>query len=171
MGTAPCCQFPAACGAPTGHTSRVFERFTEPARRALVLAQEQARSLGHAFIGTEHILLGLLAGEDNVAAQALEALGLDLARAKNLVIELVGKTAEAAAADSPPFTPRAKKALEMTLREALELRGSMIEPPYMLLGLLRVEGCSALRVMELAELTPEQVRAAVLERIDGPPSG
>ncbi|MHB1852171.1 MAG: Clp protease N-terminal domain-containing protein, partial [Acidimicrobiales bacterium] len=96
----------------------MFERFTDRARRALGLAQEEARLLGHSFIGTEHILLGLIHEGEGVAAKALESLGITLTAAREKVEETIGM-AGSAPSGSPPFTPRAKKVLELSLREAL----------------------------------------------------
>ncbi|HXY28652.1 MAG TPA: Clp protease N-terminal domain-containing protein, partial [Acidimicrobiales bacterium] len=96
----------------------MFERFTDRARRVLVLAQEEARLLNHSFIGTEHILLGLIHEGEGVAATALESLGVSLERARARTEEIVGHGVEAPAGHFP-FTPRAKKVLEMALREAL----------------------------------------------------
>jgi len=93
----------------------VFERFTDRARRVLVLAQEEARELNHAFIGTEHILLGLIREGEGVAYQALSALGVSFEAVREKVEEAIGTTG-APTTGSPPFTPRAKKVLELSLR-------------------------------------------------------
>ena len=98
----------------------MFERFTDRARRVLVLAQEEARDLNHAFIGTEHILLGLIREGEGVAFKALDALGIAFESVREKVEEAIGAPGSAAAG-SPPFTPRAKKVLELSLREALSL--------------------------------------------------
>src|SRR5665213_1921234 len=98
----------------------LFERFTDRARRVLVLAQEEARLLNHSFIGTEHILLGLIHEGEGVAAKALESLGISLEAVREKVEETMG-VAGTAPSGSPPFTPRAKKVLELSLREALQL--------------------------------------------------
>jgi ATP-dependent Clp protease ATP-binding subunit ClpC len=98
----------------------MFERFTDRARRVLVLAQEEARLLNHNFIGTEHILLGLVREDDGVAAKALESLGIRLDAVRQKVVETIGPAATSPTG-SPPFTPRAKKVLELSLREALQL--------------------------------------------------
>jgi len=121
----------------------VFERFTDRARRVLVLAQEEARLLGHSFIGTEHILLGLIHEEEGVAAKALEAVDIHLEAARSEVEKTVGLSGQAPAG-SPPFTPRAKKVLELSLREALQLGHNYIGTEHMLLGLIREgEGVAA----------------------------
>jgi hypothetical protein len=123
--------------------SEVFERFTDRARRVLVLAQEEARLLNHTFIGTEHILLGLIAEGEGVAAKTLEALGVRFEAVRDKAEETVG-TADAGPGGSPPFTPRAKKVLEFSLREALQLGHSYIGTEHILLGLaLEGEGVGA----------------------------
>jgi hypothetical protein len=114
----------------------VFERFTERARRVLVLAQEEARLLDHGFIGTEHILLGLIQEADGIAAQALRELDISLKAAQAKVVETVGAQVTSALG-SPPFTPRAKKVLELALREALQLGHSYIGTEHLLLGVVR----------------------------------
>jgi ATP-dependent Clp protease ATP-binding subunit ClpA len=114
----------------------VFERFTDRARRVLVLAQEEARLLNHSFIGTEHILLGLIHEGEGVAAKALESLGISLEAVRDKVEETI-VPAGTAPTGSPPFTPRAKKVLELSLREALQLGHNYIGTEHMLLGLVR----------------------------------
>ncbi len=114
----------------------MFERFSDRARRALVLAQEEARLLDHGFIGTEHLLLGLMHEQDGVAAQALSQLDLSLETMRLKVQESV-QLATTGPSGSPPFTPRAKKVLELALREALQLGHSYIGTEHMLLGLVR----------------------------------
>ncbi|MGH8921240.1 MAG: Clp protease N-terminal domain-containing protein, partial [Actinomycetes bacterium] len=113
----------------------MFERFTDRARRVLVLAQEEARLLNHNFIGTEHILLGLIHEGEGVAAKALEQLGISLEAVREKVEETIGP-AGTSPAGSPPFTPRAKKVLELSLREALQLGHNYIGTEHMLLGLV-----------------------------------
>jgi ATP-dependent Clp protease ATP-binding subunit ClpC len=115
----------------------MFERFTDRARRVLVLAQEEARLLGHPFIGTEHVLLGLLAAEDGMGARALTSLGVKLEPARARVSEILGSGITAGQGGSPPFTPRAKKVLELSLREALQLGQAYIGTEHLLLGLVR----------------------------------
>src|SRR5213076_2117193 len=114
----------------------MFERFTDRARRVLVLAQEEARLLNHNFIGTEHILLGLIHEGEGVAAKALESLGISLEAVREKVEETIGP-AVSSPTGSPPFTPRAKKVLELSLREALQLGHNYIGTEHMLLGLGR----------------------------------
>jgi ATP-dependent Clp protease ATP-binding subunit ClpA len=114
----------------------MFERFTDQARRVVVLAQEEARMLGHGYIGTEHILLGLLAEGDGLAAQALAALDISLDAAREQLVEILGE-ATGQPAGHIPFTPRAKKVLELSLREAQRLGDNYIGTEHILLGLAR----------------------------------
>ena len=119
-----------------GTLEPVFERFTDRSRRVLVLAQEESRLLNHGFIGTEHILLGLLNEHDGVAAQALKQLGVSLEVVREKVEQVVG-VSPIVPTGSPPFTPRAKKVLELSLREALQLHHNYIGTEHLLLGLVR----------------------------------
>jgi Clp amino terminal domain, pathogenicity island component len=144
----------------------MFERFTDRARRVLVLAQEEARVLHHGFIGTEHILLGLIDEGEGLAARALESLGISLDAARELVEETVGH-GRSAPTGSPPFTPRAKKVLELSLREALQLGHNYIGTEHMLLGLVREgEGVAAQVLQSLGAGLPE-VREAVISLLAG----
>jgi ATP-dependent Clp protease ATP-binding subunit ClpC len=148
----------------------VFERFTDRARRVLVLAQEEARTMDHAFIGTEHILMGLIAEGDGVAAKALEALGISLERVQARVeegSEDPGAAAAAIPSGSPPFTPRAKKALELGLREALQLGHSYIGTEHLLLGLVREGEGVAVQLLESLGADLVQVRATVIRFMAG----
>ncbi len=113
----------------------MFERFTDRARRVLVLAQEEARLLDHGYIGTEHILLGLIQESDGPAAQALAQLGVTLEAVREKVVETVGLVG-AGPTGSPPFTPRAKKVLELSLREGLQLGHNYIGTEHFLLGIV-----------------------------------
>ena len=116
--------------------TELFERFTDRARRVVVLAQEEARLLNHNYIGTEHILLGLIHEGEGIASQALESLGISLEAVRDQVEEIIGQGSQ-----SPnghiPFTPRAKKVLELSLREALQLGHNYIGTEHILLGLIR----------------------------------
>jgi ATP-dependent Clp protease ATP-binding subunit ClpC len=114
----------------------MFERFTERARRVVVLAQEEARTLHHNYIGTEHILLALLHEGEGVAAKALKSLGISLVAVRQEVEELIGQGDELLAGHIP-FTPRAKKVLELSLRESLQLGHNYIGTEHILLGLIR----------------------------------
>ncbi len=151
----------------------MFERFTDRARRVLVLAQEEARLLGHNFIGTEHLLLGLIHEGEGVAAQALQAMGIDLQAVRAKVEETIGQHEAAFQTASPPFTPRAKKVLELSLREALQLGHNYIGTEHILLGLVREgEGVAAEVVVSLGGDLPG-VRRHVMDLLEGyqPPGG
>jgi ATP-dependent Clp protease ATP-binding subunit ClpC len=140
----------------------VFERFTDKARGALVFAQDEARLLNHNFIGTEHILLGLLRESDGVAAKALASLDVDLETVRQKVTETVGP-GSAPPAGSPPFTPRSKKVLEQSLREAMQLGHSYIGTEHLLLGLVREgEGVGA-KVLTSLGAGLEAVRERVID--------
>ncbi len=144
----------------------MFERFTDRARRVLVLAQEEARLLNHSFIGTEHILLGLIHEGEGVAAKALESMGVSLEAVREKVEETIG-LAGSAPTGSPPFTPRAKKVLELSLREALQLGHSYIGTEHMLLGLVREgEGVAAQVLQSLGADLP-RVRQQVIQLLSG----
>src|SRR5215475_14531936 len=117
----------------------MFERFTDRARRVVVLAQEEARMFNHSYIGTEHILLGLIHEGDSLAATALTGLGIGLEDVREQLDDLVGQGVRAPAGHIP-FTPRAKKVLEYSLREALRLGHNYIAPEHILLGLIREGG-------------------------------
>ena len=138
----------------------MFERFTDRARRVVVLAQEEARLLNHNYIGTEHILLGLLNEGEGIAAQALESLDIDLASVRDEVVKIIGQGQQSPSGHIP-FTPRAKKVLELSLREALQLGHNYIGTEHILLGLIREgEGVAAQVLQQLgAEL--QKVRQEV----------
>ena len=144
----------------------VFERFTDRARRVVVLAQEEARMLDHNYIGTEHILLGLIGEGEGVAAKALESLGISLEAVRQEVEEIIGRGQQA-----PPghiaFTPRAKKVLELALREAQQLGHNYVGTEHILLGLIREgEGVAAQVLVKLgADL--ERVRQQVIQLLHG----
>ncbi len=143
----------------------MFERFTEPARQVVVMAQAQARELGHSYIGTEHLLLGLLGVTDGAAARALRSLGLSLEQARASVVELVGQGAAEISGGQIPFTPRAKKVLEVALREALALGHKYIGTEHILLGLVREPQGPAIEILGVAGVTPEQIRSEVLRSL------
>ena len=115
----------------------MFERFTDRARRVVVLAQAEARDLDHNYVGTEHILLGLLREGEGVAARALSSLGISLDAVRHRVEEIIGRGQQPAASGHIPFTPRAKKVMELSLREALQLGHDYIGTEHILLGLIR----------------------------------
>src|ERR671929_174760 len=144
----------------------MFERFTDRARRVVVLAQEEARMLNHNYIGTEHILLGLIHEGEGVAAKALESLGISLDAVREQVQEIIGQGQQAPTGHIP-FTPRAKKVLELSLREALQLGHNYIGTEHILLGLIREgEGVAAQVLVKLgAELT--RVRQQVIQLLSG----
>jgi ATP-dependent Clp protease ATP-binding subunit ClpC len=148
----------------------VYERFTDRARRVLVLAQEEARLLNHNFLGTEHILLGLIHEGEGIAAKALESLGISLEAVREKVEETI-RPAGSSTTGSPPFTPRAKKVLELSLREALQLGHNYIGTEHMLLGLVREgEGVAAQVLVSLgADLS--RVRQQVIQLLSGYQSG
>ncbi|MHB1851636.1 MAG: Clp protease N-terminal domain-containing protein, partial [Acidimicrobiales bacterium] len=147
----------------------VFERFTDRSRRVLVLAQEEARLLGHSFIGTEHILLGLIHEGDGVAAKALEALEIHseaVRREVEKTVGLVGPSGQAPVG-SPPFTPRAKRVLELSLREALQLGHNYIGTEHMLLGLIREGEGVAAQVLTTLGADLARVRQQVIVLLGG----
>ncbi len=144
----------------------MFERFTDRARRVVVLAQEEARMLSHNYIGTEHILLGLIHEGEGVAAKALESLGISLEAVRSQVEEIIGQGQQAPSGHIP-FTPRAKKVLELSLREALQLGHNYIGTEHILLGLIREgEGVAAQVLVKLgADLN--KVRQQVIQLLSG----
>jgi len=144
----------------------VFERFTDRARRVVVLAQEEARLLNHNYIGTEHILLGLIHEGEGVAAKALESLGISLEAVRSQVEEIIGQGGSSPSGHIP-FTPRAKKVLELSLREALQLGHNYIGTEHILLGLIREgEGVAAQVLVKLgADLS--RVRQQVIQLLSG----
>ena len=144
----------------------MFERFTDRARRVLVLAQEEARDLNHAFIGTEHILLGLIREGEGVAAKALDALGVTYDVVREKVEEAIGANTNPSPG-SPPFTPRAKKVLELSLREALQLGHSYIGTEHMLLGLVREGDGVAAQVLSELGADMARVRTQVIQMMSG----
>ncbi len=144
----------------------MFERFTDRARRVVVLAQEEARMLNHNYIGTEHILLGLIHEGEGVAAKALESMGTSLDAVRAQVEEIIGQGQQAPSGHIP-FTPRAKKVLELSLREALQLGHNYIGTEHILLGLIREgEGVAAQVLVKLgADLN--RVRSTVIQLLSG----
>ncbi len=144
----------------------MFERFTDRARRVVVLAQEEARLLNHNYIGTEHILLGLIHEGEGVAAKALESLGISLEAVRQQVEEIIGQGGSSPSGHIP-FTPRAKKVLELSLREALQLGHNYIGTEHILLGLIREgEGVAAQVLVKLgADLS--RVRQQVIQLLSG----
>jgi Clp amino terminal domain, pathogenicity island component len=144
----------------------MFERFTDRARRVIVLAQEEARGLNHNFIGTEHLLLGLIHEGEGVAPMALESLGVPLEAVRARVEEVIGR-GERAPGEQIPFTPRAKKVLELSLREALALSHNYIGTEHILLGLVREgEGIAAQVLTELG-VHHDELREQVVRLLSG----
>jgi ATP-dependent Clp protease ATP-binding subunit ClpC len=139
----------------------MFERFTERARQVVVLAQDEARGLGHNYIGTEHLLLGLLREEEGIAARVLESRKLSLEEVRVEVGRIIGP-GDVLPERQIPFTPRAKKTLELSLREALSLGHNYIGPEHILLGLASDADSGAARALASCGTTPEALRAAVL---------
>ncbi len=149
----------------------MFERYTDRARRVVVLAQEEARMFNHNYIGTEHLLLGLIHEGEGVAAQALKALGISLDGVRSQVEEIIGQGQQAPAGHIP-FTPRGKKVLELSLREALQLGHNFIGTEHILLGLIREgEGVGAQVLVKLgAELVrTRQAVIGILQGLQGKP--
>ncbi len=144
----------------------MFERFTDRARRVVVLAQEEAKLLKHNYIGTEHILLGLIHEGEGLAAKALEGMDISLEQVRDQVQEIIGQGQQAPSGHIP-FTPRAKKVLELSLREALQLGHSYIGTEHILLGLIREgEGVAAQVLVKLgADLG--RVRQEVIKLLSG----
>jgi ribosomal protein S18 acetylase RimI-like enzyme len=139
----------------------MFERFTDRARRVVVLAQEEARLLNHNYIGTEHILLGLVHEGEGVAARALEALHIELDVVRRDVREVIGQ-GQGAPTGHIPFTPRAKKVLELSLREALQLGHKYIGTEHILLGLIREGEGVAAEVLRRLGADRERVRTTIM---------
>jgi len=139
----------------------LFERFTDTARRVVVYAKEEAQSLDHDHIGTEHILLGLLRDDTETAVQVLTSLGVSLPPARAQVEEMIGRGEQEPAGDIP-FTPRAKKVLELSLREALQLGHNYIGSEHILLGLLREGEGGGAQVLRRLDVDFEQLRRAIL---------
>jgi ATP-dependent Clp protease ATP-binding subunit ClpA len=139
----------------------MFERFTDRARRVVVLAQEEARLLNHNYIGTEHILLGVIHEGQGVAAQALQSLGISLAAVRSQVEGIIGQGLEGPTGHIP-FTPRAKKVMELSLRESLQLGHNYIGTEHLLLGLIREGEGVAAQVLEMLGADLNRVRNEVI---------
>ena len=144
----------------------MFEKFTDKARRVVVLAQEEAKLLNHNYIGTEHILLGLIHEGEGVAAKALESLGINLDSVREQVQEIIGQGQQAPTGHIP-FTPRAKKVLELSLREALQLGHSYIGTEHLLLGLIREGEGVAAQVLTKLGADTNRVRQQVIQLLSG----
>jgi ATP-dependent Clp protease ATP-binding subunit ClpC len=144
----------------------MFERFTERARKVVVLAQEEARHFNHNYIGTEHLLLGLLREDEGVAARALASLNVTLDEVREQVESIVGYGEEGTGAQAP-FTPRSKKVLELALREAVQLGHNYIGTEHILLGLVRESEGVAARVLSNLDVDPDKVRREVVRMLGG----
>jgi ATP-dependent Clp protease ATP-binding subunit ClpC len=144
----------------------MFERFTDRARRTVVLAQEEARMLQHNYIGTEHLLLGLIHEGEGVAAKALESLGIGLDAVRQQVEEIIGR-GQHAPSGHIPFTPRAKKVLELALREAIQLGHNYIGTEHILLGLIREGDGVAAQVLVRLGADLNRTRQRVIEVLHG----
>ena len=145
----------------------MFERFTERARQVVVLAQAEARSLKHNYIGTEHILLGLLREEEGLAARVLESLDISVERVRAEIVRIVG-SGEEVASGQIPFTPRVKEVFELALREALSLGHNYIGTEHILLGVARESEGVAARILVDFDADPEKVRNEVIRMLSGP---
>ena len=148
----------------------MFERFTERARQVVVLAQDEARALRHNYIGTEHLLLGLLREEEGLAARVLEALDVSLEDVRHQVERIIGSGDEVATGQIP-FTPRGKKVLELALREALGLGHNYIGTEHILLGLVREGEGVGMRILLDLAVDEDQIRNEVIRAIAGPAGG
>jgi ATP-dependent Clp protease ATP-binding subunit ClpA len=144
----------------------VFERFTERARQVVVLAQDEARALRHNYIGTEHLLLGLLREEEGVGARVLEGLDVSLEEVRAQVARIVGEGDELATGQIP-FTPRAKKVLELALREALSLGHNYIGTEHILLGVARENEGVAMRILVDFDVDEAKIREGVVRTLSG----
>ena len=148
----------------------MFERFTERARQVVVLAQDEARALKHNYIGTEHILLGLLREEEGLAARVLESLDITVEEVRAQVARIVGQGDEVTTGQIP-FTPRAKKVLDLALREALSLGHNHIGPEHILLGLVRENDGVGARILLDLGAGAEKVRGEIIRMLSGSGSG
>jgi ATP-dependent Clp protease ATP-binding subunit ClpC len=143
----------------------MFERFTDRARRVVVLAQEEARMLNHPYVGTEHILLALIGEGDGEAAQALESLEITEGAARQQVEEIVGPGQPGMQPGHLPFTPRAKKILQLSLREAIALGHAYIGTEHILLGLIRADEGAAVQVLNGLGIDPTRIRQKVIQLV------
>ena len=143
----------------------MFERFTDQARRTVVLAQEEARMLNHNYIGTEHILLGLIHEGTGIAAKALESLGVTEEAARQQAEEIIGRGQQPPPRGHIPFVPRAKKTLELSLREAIALGNNFVGSEHILLGLIREGDNPATQVLNGLGADPDGIRQEVVRRV------
>jgi ATP-dependent Clp protease ATP-binding subunit ClpA len=145
----------------------MFERFTDRAREVVVFAQDEARGLKHNYIGTEHILLGLLREEEGLAARVLDSFDVTVADVRALVAQIVGQGNEVPTGQIP-FTPRAKKVLELALREALALGHNYVGTEHLLLGLARENDGVAMRILLDVDVDSEKIRNELIRMLSGP---
>jgi ATP-dependent Clp protease ATP-binding subunit ClpC len=145
----------------------VFERFTERARQVVVLAQDEARALKHNYIGTEHLLLGLLREEEGLAARVLESFDITVEEVREQVKRLVGQGDEEIGTGQIPFTPRAKKVLELALSEALSLGHNYIGTEHVLLGVVRENQGVAARILLDFDADAETIRNEIIRMLPG----
>ena len=145
----------------------MFERFTERARRVVVLAQDEARMLSHTYIGTEHILLGLIHEGHGLAAKTLGSLGISLAVVRQQVEEIIGRGTQRPPPGHIPFTPRAKRVLELSLREALQLGHTYIGTEHILLGLIHEGEGVAAQVLVGLGVDLDRARRQVIQLVAG----
>jgi ATP-dependent Clp protease ATP-binding subunit ClpC len=148
----------------------VFARFTEPARQVVVLAQDEARALRHNYIGTEHLLLGLLREERGLAARALASVDIALEPVRDKVRAIIGEGDDVAPGQIP-FTPRAKKVLELGLRESQALNHEFIGTEHLLLGITREEGGVAMRILGELGAGAERIQRETIRMLGGMPPG
>jgi ATP-dependent Clp protease ATP-binding subunit ClpA len=147
----------------------LFERFTERARQVVVLAQDEARALKHNYIGTEHILLGLLREEEGLAARVLESLDITVEEVRAQVMRVIGQgDEEILSSGQIPFTPRAKKVLELSLREAMSLGHNYIGTEHILLGVVRENQGVAARILLDFDADAEKIRNEIIRMLPGP---
>jgi ATP-dependent Clp protease ATP-binding subunit ClpC len=145
----------------------MFQRFTDRARRVVVLAQQEARTLDHDYIGTEHFLLGLIHEGQGIAARALASMGISLEEMRQAVRDTIGRGAQPLPESGHiPFTPEAKKVLELSLREAMELGAGYIGTEHILLALIREEGAGA-QLLAQAGIDLNRARQQVIELLPG----
>lgn len=147
----------------------MFERFTDNARHVLASAQAEARLLDHNFIGTEHILLGLIAQQDTMAAQLLARAEITLDAARDTVRVSVPASPQTATRSAPPFTPRAKRVMELSLREAMALKSRTIDTQHILLGLIAEGDGLGVRVIRQLGVDPDALRQAAISALGGSP--
>ena len=150
-----------------GRRTGVYSQFNKDAKSVVVRSQQEAADLGHGFIGTEHLLLGILGGSQDAAVRALATLGIDRAQVRDAIVQAVGRGDAAPTAERLPFTARAKKVLELSLREALALEHDYLGPEHILLGLVRDTSGLAARILRDTGADPAGVRAEIERAIEG----